>query len=75
MIFSAFGSRCGARVSLLVGHRFDATVNLVFAGDGGRLVMADVAVKTFEFRIAVVHAPSTDAAVGGCSWMLRSGQF
>ena len=72
MVLSAFGSRCGAGVSQLVGRSLDAIVNLVFAGDGGWLagwlVVADVAVKTFEFRIAAVHALST-AAVGvipGC---------
>ena len=34
-------------VSLLVGHSLDANANLVFAGDGGRLVVADVAVSSF----------------------------
>ena len=38
-----------AAASLLVGHSLDAIVNVVFAGDGGRLLVADVAVKTFEF--------------------------
>ena len=61
VVFSAFSSRCGAGISLLVGRRLHAIVSLVFAGDGGRLVVADVAVKTFEFRIAAVHAPSTTA--------------
>ena len=45
-------------MSLLVGCSLDAIVNVVFAGDGGRLSVADVAVKTFEFRIAVVYAPN-----------------
>ena len=48
VIYSAFGSRFGAGVSLLVGHSLDAFVNVVFAGDGGRLLVADVAIKTFE---------------------------
>ena len=77
VVYSAFGNQLSARVSLLVGCSFDAIVNLVFAGDGGRLLVADVAVKTFEFRIAAVYAPST-AAVGvvpGCSWMCDSGLF
>ena len=51
VVFSAFGSHHSAGVSLLVGWSFDAIVNLVFAGDGGRLIVADVAVKTFEFRL------------------------
>ena len=36
-VFSAFSS------SLLVGYSLNAIVNLVFAGDGGQLVVADVA--------------------------------
>ena len=61
VVFSAVGSRCGAGVSLLVGRSLDAIVNLVFAGNGGRLLVADVTVKTFEFRIATVHAPNIAA--------------
>ena len=61
VVYSAFGSRHSAGVSLLVGRSLDSIVNVVFAGDGGRLMVADVAVKTFEFRIAVVHAPSIAA--------------
>ena len=61
VVFSAFGSHLSAGVSLLVGRSLDAIFNLVFAGDGGRLLVADVAVKTFEFRIAAVHAPNTVA--------------
>ena len=59
VVFSAFGSRCGAGISLLVGRSLNANVNLVFAGDEGRLVVADIAVKTFEFRVGAVYAPST----------------
>ena len=54
VVYSAFGSRLSAGVSLLVGCSLDAIVNVIFAGDGGRLLVADVAVKTFEFRIAAV---------------------
>ena len=61
VIYSAFGSRLSAGISLLVGRSLDAIVNIVFAGDGGRLLVADVAVETFEFRIAAVHAPSSTA--------------
>ena len=59
VVFSAFGSRCSAGVSLLVGRSLDTIVTLVFAGDGGRLVVADAAVKTFEFRVVVVYAPNS----------------
>ena len=58
VVFSAFGSHCNARVSLLVVRSLNAIVNLVFAGDGGRLVVADVAVKSFEFRGVTVYAPN-----------------
>ena len=61
VVYSAFGSRFGAEVSQLVGCSLDAIVNVVFAGDGGRLLVADVAVKTFEFRIAAVHVPNSAA--------------
>ena len=44
-VFSAFGSRCSAGIYLLVGRSLNAIVNLVFAGDGGRSIVADVALK------------------------------
>ena len=56
-VFSAYGSRGSAGVSLLVGRSLDADV-VVFAGDGGCLVVADVAVKSFKFRLVVVYAPN-----------------
>ena len=46
-VFSAYGSRACAWVSLLVGRSLDAEVDVVFAGDGGRLIVADVVVKSF----------------------------
>ena len=58
MVFSAFGSRCSAEVSLLVGCSLDAIVNLVFADDGGWLIVADVAMKTFEFQVVAVYTPN-----------------
>ena len=61
VVYSAFGRRFSARVSLLVGRSLDTIINVVFAGDGRRLQVADVAVKTFEFRIAVVYAPNIAA--------------
>ena len=59
-VFSAFGSRCSAGVSQLVGRCHDAIVNVVFAGDGGRLVVANVAVKSFESRVVAVYALARD---------------
>ena len=39
VVFSAFGSRCSAWLSQLVERIFNAIVHLVFADDGGRLVV------------------------------------
>ena len=57
-VFSAYGNRTSVGVSLLVGCSLDADVDVVFAGDGGRLVVADVAVKSFKFRLVAVYAPN-----------------
>ena len=56
--FSAYGSRTSVGVSLLVGRTLDADVDVVFEGDGGRLVVADVAVKSFKFRLVAVYSPN-----------------
>ena len=48
-------------VSLLVVRSLDADVNVVFAGDESRLVVADIAVKSFKFRVVVVYAPNSIA--------------
>ena len=58
-IFSAYGSCSSTRVTLLVGRSFDADVNAVSAGDVDRLVVADVAVKSFKFRLVAVYALNT----------------
>ena len=47
-------------VSLLIGRSLDADVAVVFAGDGDRLVVADVAVKSFKFRLVVVYSLNTN---------------
>ena len=52
-VFSAYGSRTSVVVSLLVGCYLDADVDVVFAGDGGRLAVADVAVKSFQVPLKV----------------------
>ena len=44
---------------LLVGRSLDTDVSVVFAGDGGRLVVANVAVKSLKFRLVVVYVPNT----------------
>ena len=58
VIFSGFGSRSSVGFSLLIGRYLNADENLVLADDGGRLVVADVTVKSFEFRVATVYAPN-----------------
>ena len=72
-VFSAYGSHSSAGVSLLVGHSLDADVDVVFAGDEGRLVVADVAVKSFKFRLVVVYAPNI--AVKKASFFRRLAPF
>ena len=73
-VFSAYGSRASAWVSLLVGRSLDADVDVVFAGDGGRLVEADVAVKSFKFMRPMALWRGFPFFVGWCrSWTIRSG--
>ena len=60
-VFSACGSRTRVGVSLLVGRGLDADVDVVYAGDRGRLVVADLAVKRFKFRLVAVYAPNIAA--------------
>ena len=72
-VFSAYGSCSSAGVSLLVGHSLNADVDVVFVGDGGRLVVADVAVKSFKFRLVVVYAPNI--TVESLSFFRRLARF
>ena len=60
-IFSAYGSRTSAGVSLLVGRSLDADVDVVFAGDRGWQVVANVAVKSFKFHLVAVYASNIAA--------------
>ena len=55
VVHSAFGDRSCAVVFLLVGRSLNADVNLVFADDGGRLVIADVAVKSLASRVDALY--------------------
>ena len=61
VVYLAFDSRLSAGVSLVVERSLDAIVNVIIAGDGDLLVVADVAVKTFKFRTAAVYVPNTAA--------------
>ena len=53
VILSAYGSRSSIGVSLLIGSSINADINLVIVDDG-----SDVAVKSFEFRLASVYVPN-----------------
>ena len=72
-VFSAYNSCSSAGVSLLVGRSLDADVDVVFAGNGGQLVVADVTVKSFKFRLVVVYAPNI--AVEWLSFFRRLAPF
>ena len=61
VVLTAYSIRSSVRVSLLVEHSLNSDLNLVFADDGGRLVVADITVKSFEFRFAAVYAPNIAA--------------
>ena len=59
--FNVFSVYDSAGDSLLVGRSLDADVDVVFAGDRGRLVVADVSVKSFKFRLVAVYASNIAA--------------
>ena len=61
VVLSAYGSRSSVEVAWLIWCSLIADVNLVLADDGGRLVVAYVAVKSFEFRMITVYAPNIAA--------------
>ena len=68
MVFSVFGGQCSAGVSLLVRRSLNAIVSLVFAGDGGRLIVVNVVIKSFEFRVVAVFAPNSIAKIDEVGW-------
>ena len=61
VVLSAYDNCSSVGVSLLIGRSLNADVNLVLADDGVWLVVADVAVKSFNFRMAAVYAPNIAA--------------
>ena len=79
IVFSAYGSGTSAGVSLLVGRSLDADVDVVFAGDGGRLVVVYVAVKVsssvwLRFMRPISLRRGFPLFVGWRrSWTIRSG--
>ena len=58
VVLSAQRSHSNIGASLLIGRSLNADVNLVLVDDWGRLVVADVTVKSYEFRVVTVYAPN-----------------
>ena len=73
VVFSAYGDRLARGVSLLVKRSLDAVVDIVHVGADGRLIVADVAVKSGSFRVVAVYAPNS--AVERRSFLRRLGPF
>ena len=57
-VLSVYGNRNSVGVSLLIGHSCTADVNLVLEDERSRLVVADVAVKSFKFQVYAVYTPN-----------------
>ena len=57
-IVSAFGYRFSAGVSLFIGRSLNANVYVVFAGEASCLVEANVALRSFNFRVVAVYSPN-----------------
>ena len=55
VVLSAFSNHYSAGISMLIKRSLNTIVNLVLADDGDRLVVADVAVKSFAFRMVRVY--------------------
>ena len=55
----SFQHSAAAAVSPLVRRNLNTTVNLVFEDDWGWLIVADVAIKSFKFRVVAVYAPNS----------------
>ena len=75
LVLSAYGSRRSVGVSLLVGCNFNVDVNLVFVDGRSLLVLADIAVESFEFRVAAVYALKIGSGRVSCwlvGWLVGS---
>ena len=70
MCFFQHSAATAALGSLLFGRTLHAIINLVFAGNGGRLVVANVAIKTFEFRVITVYASNSAGERRSFFWWL-----
>ena len=58
-VFSAYGDSKSRGVSLLVRCGLGAVTNVVYAGASGRLIVADVAVRSNKFRVIAAYAPNS----------------
>ena len=61
VVLSAYSSHSSIGVSLLIGCSLNADVNLVLTDYGGWLVVADLAMKSFEFQVVAVCVPNITA--------------
>ena len=72
-VYSAYGNTYSRGISLLVSRTLSASVNVVHAGEDGRLLVVDVAVNCSAFRIVAVYAPNS--AVERASFFRRLEGF
>ena len=70
VILSGYSSCSSIGVSLFIGCSLNTDVNLVLADDVGCLVVTKVAVKSFEFKVAMVYAPNLAAQRVPFFWWL-----
>ena len=56
VIFLAYSRRCNAEISRIVRRSLNVIVSIVFAEDGGRLFVVNVAVKSVEFQVTAIYA-------------------
>ena len=57
-VISAFGYRISAGVPLSIEGSLNVDVYVVLVNEVERLVVVDVAVRSFKFRVVAVYAPS-----------------
>ena len=61
VVVSAYDSHSSVGIPLLIGRSVNADVILVLADDAGLLVVAEIGVKSFEFRVVAASAPNIAA--------------
>ena len=55
VVISTLGCRLSIGISLLIGRSLNANVNVAFAGEASPLVVDDIAVRGFKFKVVAVH--------------------